>query len=512
MVFALGAEHLSGISDHSRQPGALSMQDLVRIRDKFFARAQALLPRVLSGSSLSNIQALLLIALYLHQTNERGATWNLIGSAIRMAFALGLHRRGAGRGARVGLLERELRKQVWWTLYMFERFLCSTLGRPSAINDDDVDVNRPSKGLLDVSEHTPLGHLEQSVSLWRIVGRICKSVYDPIKRPTSEHATTEAFLSELNAWYDALPPHLALVSPQPPSHRRAVVCLHVEYHQAICLLTRPLLLLKVAGKPPRADEHHDALARCNLPNTCVASARTCVELLSQLAADDIFNARTWMDVYYAYTSAMILSLPLLWGNRQWSQPERGVIPSATIEEDDMRYGVGQCLALLSELRMSGTMARFAEVVRNLSKAIGLSSRGPLVDANGSRRDGDSTRRNSYRDPALANLELLSQMSVNPTAASGDVSAHFLQPHGTNLTDGLSSELFFGPPFPLLSTAPNSNSPEELPTGPAVGNVTLGSDGTDPLSFPELMVNWTCDEIGSLLLHELDPAAFLWPGA
>lgn len=73
---------------------------------------------LMSTSSIENIQALLLLHLYIHNNSERNTAFMLLGCASRMAMALGMHRE-AGNSSFTPL-EKELRRRVWWTLYLFE--------------------------------------------------------------------------------------------------------------------------------------------------------------------------------------------------------------------------------------------------------------------------------------------------------------------------------------------------------------------------------------------------------
>lgn len=117
------------------------------LRRHCVSSARSLLPHLISKCTLYNLRALLLLGLFLHNYNERNATWNLVGTATRLAFALGLHRRDIGSA--FNPIEREVRKRVFCTLYGFEQFLATSLGRPSGMNDSDVEVIPPRAGICE---------------------------------------------------------------------------------------------------------------------------------------------------------------------------------------------------------------------------------------------------------------------------------------------------------------------------------------------------------------------------
>lgn len=115
------------------------------LRRQCVASARSLLPHLIGKCTLYNLRALLLLGLFLHNNNERNATWNLVGTATRVGFALGLHRRDTESA--FNPIDREIRKRIFCTLYGFEQFLATSLGRPSGMNDSDVEVIPPRPGM-----------------------------------------------------------------------------------------------------------------------------------------------------------------------------------------------------------------------------------------------------------------------------------------------------------------------------------------------------------------------------
>jgi hypothetical protein len=91
---------------------------------QWWRHAQKLLPTVFFTSNMFAVQALMLAALHLHNTSHRDACWNLTGTAVRIGSAIGLHRDDVKHSQ--SPLLRELRKQLWWTLYAFEQMQVSS--------------------------------------------------------------------------------------------------------------------------------------------------------------------------------------------------------------------------------------------------------------------------------------------------------------------------------------------------------------------------------------------------
>lgn len=66
--------------------------------------------------------------------------------AVRSAFALGLHREETLSFSLFNSIEQMERRNLWRTLFVLDRFLSTTLGRPTAIRESDC-----SGDVLDIA-------------------------------------------------------------------------------------------------------------------------------------------------------------------------------------------------------------------------------------------------------------------------------------------------------------------------------------------------------------------------
>jgi hypothetical protein len=349
MVFVLGLEAASQSS--TRVPGLRNKDEL---RKQYLSKTQDLLLEVISGSMLSNVQALMLYCRYLHITRNRDACWNITGSAIRVAIAIGLHRNGVH--TKCSPLERELRKRIWWTLYAFERMECSSLGRTSAIDDDECNVGIPTEGLLDMGDTTPLGYVDALSELMKILGSICKHQYglEELSRDQIEFAVMTSNI--LESWYSRLPSHLRLESYSPKSHLRGIYLLHIQYHYTVTLLYRPFLL-SLATKPQPPDQRNTT-ASSPYAKRGVASAKAAVSILDQLFRAGLFNSKTCWDVYFIEAICMILAMGRLADDNELKN------------DDAILKSLSTCVHILRECKeFSPTMQRFAVVTTDFAQAL-----------------------------------------------------------------------------------------------------------------------------------------------
>jgi transcriptional regulatory protein GAL4 len=67
----------------------------------------------------------------------------MIGIAFRMALGLGLHREISGNDGEQNSMSKEIRRRVWWILYMVDSGFSITMGRPTTASDAFIDVQLP---------------------------------------------------------------------------------------------------------------------------------------------------------------------------------------------------------------------------------------------------------------------------------------------------------------------------------------------------------------------------------
>jgi len=95
---------------------------------------------IFETANLSLVQALLLLSNLSQKRNKPNTGWNCLGLAKRMASSLGLHRELSEWN--ISPFQREMRRRVWWSLYMFDSSASTTFGRATLL---------PGREVMDVS-------------------------------------------------------------------------------------------------------------------------------------------------------------------------------------------------------------------------------------------------------------------------------------------------------------------------------------------------------------------------
>lgn len=364
--------------------------DHAGLRRHCVAATRSLLPYFVSKCTLNNLRALLLLALFLHNNNERNATWNLVGTATRIAFALGLHR--SDTGAAFKPIEREVRKRVFCTLYVFEQFLATSLGRPTGLGDPDVEVVPPREGLLDGGGGGgDAVFVSFSLRLYRILGRT-RTRASRHNGESGEQRSIEETFSDLKEWNSDVSKQQWLVVPfiktgealfdepgagamgfdelktvlgwQNRFRLRASLLLRLQYHYVALLVTRPSLLRELSNRnrgsganrnTPHSlkEQEIQTTQQTSLSDTCLRHAVQLALNILLLGHFDLVNGISGLDIYYIYWASMILNLGILRAHSSSQHREAIQVLSKLVL---------QLKEVVSRIEKSGTMRRFATLM------------------------------------------------------------------------------------------------------------------------------------------------------
>jgi hypothetical protein len=301
MVFAMGSI------------AAMKSDDYNHIN--YYNRAMEHLPMDAFGSShIEMVQALALIGgYYLHYINRPNMANAVLGAAIRMASALGLHRESLAQSSS-DIIAAETRRRTWWSLFCLDTWATTTMGRPSfgrwgpAINirppEFGVNANR------DSAAHAGILPLIENIKFCKIATQIQDMLAITPLLNTEDRCNLDA---QLVAWYTSLPWLLRTTDPCAEPLYMARCLMKWRYQNLRMLLHRPVLLsLASSGLNP-----HTQACDADL-----AAIETCRDLAAQ-TVDDIARewARNqmsgWNAVWFLYQSAMVPLVSVFW---QWGSP------------------------------------------------------------------------------------------------------------------------------------------------------------------------------------------------
>ncbi|KAH6856499.1 fungal-specific transcription factor domain-containing protein [Chaetomium sp. MPI-CAGE-AT-0009] len=301
MVFAMGSI------------AAMKSDDYNHIN--YYNRAMEHLPMDALGSShIEMVQALALIGgYYLHYINRPNMANAVLGAAIRMASALGLHRESLAQSSS-DIIAAETRRRTWWSLFCLDTWATTTMGRPSFGRwGPAINIRPPEFGInasRDSSQHAGILPLIENIKFCKIATQIQDMLAITPLLNTEDRCNLDA---QLVAWYTSLPWLLRTTDPCAEPLYMARCIMKWRYQNLRMLLHRPVLLsLASSGLNP-----HTQACDADL-----AAIETCRDLAAQ-TIDDIARewARNqmsgWNAVWFLYQAAMVPLVSVFW---QWGSP------------------------------------------------------------------------------------------------------------------------------------------------------------------------------------------------
>jgi hypothetical protein len=106
-------------------------------------------------TDLTTLQALVLFIICLRRRAPTRHIWTLVGVALRAAFALGLQRDGSTFGRLLSPYQIEMRRRLWWQLYILELRAAEDQGCEPTLSRESFDTHLP---LNIEDEDLPLGN------------------------------------------------------------------------------------------------------------------------------------------------------------------------------------------------------------------------------------------------------------------------------------------------------------------------------------------------------------------
>ncbi|OOF90955.1 hypothetical protein ASPCADRAFT_177962 [Aspergillus carbonarius ITEM 5010] len=219
----------------------------------------------LGSPHVETIQALgLMGGYYLHYTSQPNLAYSIMGAALRMAAALGLHKEVSDNqfgNSRQKLSAIDQKRRVWWSLFCLDTWGGMTLGRPSMGRlGPTITVKLPhyreTGNVLDILP------LLENVRFCKIATQIQEVLaVAPLTKP-HEMAQLD---NQLLEWYDNLPYILKDHEPCSESITITRTVMKWRYCNQRMLLYRPTLLSYAMRRVPYIvlrSEERTAIERC----------------------------------------------------------------------------------------------------------------------------------------------------------------------------------------------------------------------------------------------------------
>lgn len=313
-----------------------------------YRRGQMLLANELESPTIMTLQSHLLSVMFLCYASFQNMADNACALAVRTAYMLGLH---IDPPQSMPLKEREMRRRLWWALYLLDSKIGMKLGRPFLLRDTHSMPGLPcdsaEAAMVSGSSFAPLDNNSnwlsfslQGVKLFLAARRVHIACYDKClnlnnsQSPWDDPQALESFADSfcpfmrlMDDWANGVPttlktsrgengiPFSTDSSPleieqfAPTWLQRQRILLGLMYHNSCLNLLRPFIPLDVATSvpTPRAEAY---------ATMCAAHAMALTHIVHQVLSDtSILDG--WIEAFqFQWNAAMtlvgfILSYPSL---------------------------------------------------------------------------------------------------------------------------------------------------------------------------------------------------------
>ena len=254
--------------------------------------------------------------LYCQNDGKPIRTWNKVGMAVRIAYETRFHRE-ISHSATLSLRDVQLRKRIWWILYISDKMSSLICGRPSAIDEVCVDVSLP----LNISSQTAATHvfgdaiIEEniqstatehscditSIPIFRIAGKMNRDCLLPLEPPA--HSLVMQYDRELT---DAV--------HQLPLYIRSSILDTTEEDIQVPHLRRRRSVLQISVHCIRMILHRPHVFRYSVSRSiAVECANHILDLLTLLLEDPSLHIRRWFfTAFHALDPTMVLATLAQW--------------------------------------------------------------------------------------------------------------------------------------------------------------------------------------------------------
>ena len=237
---------------------------------KHYHYSLSLVPQLIKGHKLQDIQALAMICSQLRNQPRLGAAWMFTNMVLGLAIELGLHRSAnawQGDAAERDNHVIEMRKRIFWSIMVLHVSISGKLGRPMPLRLEDFDIETPQP----LNDSLPG---EQHMSKWRkcsfrvsihgmkllkILMKTYSTIYSIRSGNESYETSVRNLEKELKTFRAQLPPELA-GGPQTVEDDRC-----------------PALYLQTGENEARLLIHHPSLCRTTSPQIMSNNLDVCLD-------------------------------------------------------------------------------------------------------------------------------------------------------------------------------------------------------------------------------------------
>lgn len=302
--------------------GAWSLgNDQVGLEDYLYRRALTLGQQesVFEAASLASVQALVLLSNLSQKRNGPNTGWNLLGLAVRTALSLALHRELPHWN--ISLLEHEIRRRVWWGLFIFDSGASTTFGRAIMLPDQDSMNVHPVLNLDDAlltpktteppfesPDPTLYSSLKVQSEFHLQTNYISNRL---LAEPGLSAEETLALDKGMMAWEQTIPSYFQLHYP-PSSQLRWYLFARSKIWWRIwnlrIIVYRHILLRRAISERGQIPDQAQQSSQEECKKNCLDAAHSTVVSIHEYSLQGMTRLEGWYSTYFLFHAALVIAL------------------------------------------------------------------------------------------------------------------------------------------------------------------------------------------------------------
>ncbi|KAF2126456.1 hypothetical protein P153DRAFT_378042 [Dothidotthia symphoricarpi CBS 119687] len=298
--------------------------DQIGLQEYLYRRALTLGQHdsVFETANLTSIQALVLLSNLSQKRNSPNTGWNLLGLAVRNALSLALHRELPHWN--ISLMEREVRRRVWWMIYIFDSGASITFGRAvmlpdqdsmnvhSVLNIDDESLTPKTVELPpETNEPTLYSSLRVQSDLHRQTNHISNRLLaDP-------GLSAEAALSinaQMDTWAQTLPLYFQPTYESPCRYRWFLFArsrIWWRFWNLKIIAFRHILLRRAISERGQIPDQVVQAKQEECQRICIEAAHSTILSIHQYSMQGLTRLEGWYATYFLFHAALVITLCII---------------------------------------------------------------------------------------------------------------------------------------------------------------------------------------------------------
>ncbi|KAI5962138.1 uncharacterized protein KGF55_003214 [Candida pseudojiufengensis] len=377
LVIAVGLLY----AERSQDPILKDLESSQMKSSAYFEYGIFLTKKYMSVGKLWITEAFAIASCYYQSKSQRNTGWIMIGTAIRNAQALGLHRKYINESFKNKAYVRHRRK-LFKSLYIMDRITSVLLGRPLIIDDYDWD-DYDSSDIYELDENGNkinniyLEAMEQTCKVAKIISKIIRGFYlDGIINPyKAEKLAIELRLFSLN-----LPENLQIdkvidyddkVIDGSKDNKIPLLLIHLSQLYAITLLSRPFFMYVIffqkKFKLKKKIKTRQEISICNFCKATVKASSLTIQLLYSYinyTRDVLQRVESQGLTHACFMASLIIGLSILYLENYESGIYEGVDSSIQMKLINKSKDVFQFYSSTNPMS-----SRFLVIINQMQKAL-----------------------------------------------------------------------------------------------------------------------------------------------